>query len=93
MILNGGLAGLVAITAPCAFVSVPSSLIIGLLAHVRDRLEPPQVPAEEEHAGLDIGEHGISAYPEFRISGAGTASAAMDVSTSRVGTPAVERAR
>jgi ammonia channel protein AmtB len=52
-----------------------------------------RVPAEEEHAGLDIGEHGISAYPEFRVSGAGTASAAMDVSTPRVGTPAVERAR
>lgn len=34
MILNGGLAGLVAITAPCAFVSIPSSLIIGLFAGV-----------------------------------------------------------
>ncbi|MBN1392552.1 MAG: ammonium transporter [Sedimentisphaerales bacterium] len=34
MTLNGCLAGLVAITAPCAFVSVGSSLIIGLTAGV-----------------------------------------------------------
>lgn len=34
MILNGTLAGLVAITAPCAFVSVGSSLIIGAIAGV-----------------------------------------------------------
>ena len=34
MTLNGCLAGLVAITAPCAFVSVPSSVIIGLVAGV-----------------------------------------------------------
>jgi Amt family ammonium transporter len=34
MIINGALAGLVAITAPCAFVSVGSSLIIGALAGV-----------------------------------------------------------
>ncbi|MBN1525772.1 MAG: ammonium transporter [Spirochaetales bacterium] len=32
MILNGALAGLVAITAPCAFVSVPGAAIIGLIA-------------------------------------------------------------
>ncbi|MEW6273282.1 MAG: ammonium transporter [Thermodesulfobacteriota bacterium] len=34
MILNGCLAGLVAITAPCAWVSVGSSVVIGLLAGV-----------------------------------------------------------
>jgi Amt family ammonium transporter len=32
MTLNGGLAGLVAITAPCAFVSVASSFAIGIMA-------------------------------------------------------------
>jgi len=34
MIINGILAGLVAITAPCAFVSVPWSAVIGLIAGI-----------------------------------------------------------
>ncbi len=34
MILNGCLAGLVAITAPCAFVTVPGSIVIGAIAGV-----------------------------------------------------------
>ena len=151
MILNGALAGLVAITAPCAFVSVADSLIIGLGAGVlvvlsvlffdRIRVDDPvgaisvhlacgvfgtlmlgllaqdqfmpnttgngllygggwklftaqligvaavgvfafaisllfwaiikatvglRVSPEEEMEGLDLGEHGISAYPDFQ---------------------------
>jgi Amt family ammonium transporter len=149
MILNGCLAGLVAITAPCAFVTAPSAALIGLLGGVlvvfavigfdRVRIDDPvgalsvhlvngvwgtlalglfydedvatniaalatglsrgaqtleqlkgilgvgawafgasliffyaikatmglRVGAEEEMEGLDIGEHGISAYPDF----------------------------
>jgi ammonium transporter, Amt family len=34
MILNGCLAGLVAVTAPCAYISVGSSVVIGLVAGV-----------------------------------------------------------
>jgi len=34
MLINGALAGLVAITAPCAFVSVGSSVVIGAIAGV-----------------------------------------------------------
>jgi Amt family ammonium transporter len=176
MILNGGLAGLVAITAPCAFVSVPSSLIIGLIAGVlvvlsvlffdRIKVDDPvgaisvhlvcgafgtiavglfaqdhftpdttgngllfggglglltaqivgvlavgvfvvvmsliswgvlkavigiRVPADEEQAGLDVGEHGIHAYPEFHVSSGGVPSAAMGAGAARVGAPVAER--
>jgi Amt family ammonium transporter len=149
MIINGALAGLVAITASCAFVSVGSSVIIGAIAGVlvvasvlffdRIKVDDPvgavsvhlvngtfgtlcvglfaqdlipsttgnglffgggatllfaqivgiisvgifvfvlaslvwlilkgtmgiRVPEEEEIEGLDVGEHGISAYPDF----------------------------
>ncbi|OCQ97046.1 ammonium transporter [Nostoc sp. MBR 210] len=34
MIINGILAGLVGITAPCAYVSIPSSIVIGLIAGI-----------------------------------------------------------
>jgi len=149
MILNGCLAGLVAVTAPCAFVTIASSAWIGLIGGVlvvfavlafdKIKIDDPvgalsvhlvngiwgtlalglfydndvatnvaalatglsrgaqtlaqlkgilgvaiyafgaslvfwyaikatmgvRVTAEEEHEGLDIGEHGISAYPDF----------------------------
>jgi Amt family ammonium transporter len=153
MILNGCLAGLVAITAPCAFVSIPSGALIGLIAGVlvvlavlafdKIRVDDPvgalsvhlvngiwgtlalgvfydnqiatdvaalatglspmaqflvqlkgilyvgaftfagslivwyaikllmgvRVSAEEETLGLDVGEHGSSAYPDFALHG------------------------
>lgn len=155
MILNGCLAGLVAITAPCAFVTAPSAALIGLIGGVlvvfavlafdRVRVDDPvgalsvhlvngiwgtlalglfydeeiatniaalatglsrgaqtfeqlkgivgvgvwafgasliffyaikatmglRVSAEEEMEGLDVGEHGISAYPDFATHASG----------------------
>jgi ammonium transporter, Amt family len=151
MILNGCLAGLVAITAPCAFVTIPAGGLIGLIAGVlvvlavvgfdKVRVDDPvgalsvhlvngvwgtlalgvfyseevatniaglatglspmaqfmvqlkgviyvgvftfalsyalwyviklvmgvRVSAEEEFEGLDVGEHGMSAYPDFAM--------------------------
>ncbi len=180
MILNGALAGLVAITAPCAFVSVPSSLIIGLAAgaivvlavlffdrikiddpvgaisvhlvcgafgtlalglFAQDQFSPGttgnglffggglklfgaqllgviavgiftsvaalifwsilkaimgiRVSAEEEAEGLDIGEHGISAYPEFHTTpsyGIGGTTPGMPTAA-RLGAAVPERGR
>jgi Amt family ammonium transporter len=175
MVLNGALAGLVAITAPCAFVSIGSSLIIGLVAGVlvvasvlffdRVKVDDPvgavsvhlvcgvfgtlalglfaqdhftpnttgnglffggglklfmvqlvgvvvvgiftfgvsligwgaikaiigiRVSAEEEYEGLDLGEHGISAYPEFHTGGgAGGTAVSMGRSASMMSTEAV----
>jgi ammonium transporter, Amt family len=151
MVLNGCLAGLVAITAPCAFTTIASGAIIGLIAGIivvlavvffdKIKIDDPvgalsvhlvngvwgtlalglfynteiaknvaaldtgltagaqflvqlkgvlmvgvfvfvaslilwyvikavmgvRVSAEEEHEGLDIGEHGNEAYPDFTI--------------------------
>jgi Amt family ammonium transporter len=180
MILNGSLAGLVAITAPCAFVSIPSSLVIGLVAgalvvlavlffdrvkvddpvgaisvhlvcgvfgtlavgvFAQDQFSPNttgngllfgggaglivtqaigvatvgafvvvaslvvwallratlgiRVSADEEREGLDVGEHGITAYPEFHVPGFGgtAASVAAAPMAARVTAPAVETGR
>lgn len=182
MILNGTLAGLVAITAPCAFVSVGSSLVIGAIAGVlvvfavlafdRAKIDDPvgalsvhlvcgvfgtvalglfaqdqfvpdttgngllfggggklllaqltgvvavgaftliasllawaairaimgiRVSAEEEMEGLDLGEHGNEAYPDFRIAasypvaGAGSTPASVAPVRARQVSFAVEK--
>jgi len=180
MTLNGCLAGLVAITAPCAFVSVGSSLIIGLIAGVlvvaavlffdKVKIDDPvgatsvhlvcgvfgtiavglfaqdlvpnttgnglffgggttllvtqivgvigsgaftflvslaawgilrvvmgiRVSPEEEMEGLDVGEHGITAYPDFQVASAIRAPGGMSSGLARpdmISEPAFARAK
>lgn len=52
MVANGMLTGLVAITAPCVFVTAPASVLIG----------DQRVSAEVEDMGLDLPEMGVLAY-------------------------------
>jgi Amt family ammonium transporter len=51
----------VGILAVGVFVVIASGIAWGILEAVIGI----RVAADEERAGLDIGEHGISAYPEF----------------------------
>jgi Amt family ammonium transporter len=90
MLLNGCLAGLVAITAPCAFVSIPSGAIIGLIAGVlvvlavlffdRLRLDDP-VGALSVH--LVNGVWGTLALGLFYDNGVATDIAALATGLSR----------
>jgi Amt family ammonium transporter len=62
MMANGALAGLVAITAPCAFVNAPAAVLIGLVAGV---LVCMAVPLVERKLKLDdpvgaISVHGVN---------------------------------
>jgi Amt family ammonium transporter len=88
LLFGGGLglltAQIVGILAVGVFVVVMSLIAWGVLKAVMGI----RVPADEEQAGLDVGEHGIHAYPEFHVSGGG---AAMGVGTARVGAPVAER--
>ncbi len=80
------LAGVVAVGALVAAASALAWGALRVLVGIR-------VPAEEEHAGLDVGEHGISGYPEFHVSAGGSMPAAPALGAARVGVRAVERAR
>jgi Amt family ammonium transporter len=80
MILNGCLAGLVAITAPCAFVSVPSSLAIGAVAGVlvvlavlafdRLRIDDPVGALSVHLANGVFGTLAVGLFAEKRIAAA-----------------------
>ncbi len=86
MILNGCLAGLVAITAPCAFVTVNSAIIIGAIAGIlvvlsvisfdRFKIDDP-VGATSVH--LVNGIWGTLALGIFADNGVSNAVAAFDV--------------
>jgi hypothetical protein len=67
---------------------VVEEVVFHLRAHIR-------VSTGEEIEGLDLGEHGISAYPEFHTAAAyGTASGVpVAPATARIGVPAAERSR
>jgi Amt family ammonium transporter len=81
-------AQIVGILAVGLFVVLASAAAWGVLRAVIGI----RVPADEEQAGLDVGEHGISAYPEFHLAGGAAAPAAAG-SAPRIGAPAVERTR
>jgi Amt family ammonium transporter len=46
-----------------------------------------RVPPEEEMEGLDIGEHGIMAYPEFQAPGEGFRGGLVGASQAMMATP------
>ncbi len=71
------------------FVLIASSIFWAIIKAVMGI----RVTAEEEIEGLDVGEHGISAYPDFHRSAAyGSLTAPTSASqTSPLGVPAVGR--
>jgi Amt family ammonium transporter len=93
LFFGGGLklffAQLVGVVAVGIFVVVMAGIAWGVLKAVVGL----RVSAEEEMEGLDVGEHGISAYPEFHTSGAFGGAAGVDAgaTAARVGTPAAAR--
>jgi Amt family ammonium transporter len=93
LLFGGGpgllLAQLAGVLAVGVFVVIAAAVVWGVLKAVMGI----RVSAEEELAGLDIGEHGISAYPEFHVSGAALGAAIPSPSALRIGAPAVERSR
>src|SRR5438093_509740 len=102
MMVNGMLAGLVAITAPCGFVSSFWAFVIGAISgalaswaffKIYDVVFGMRVSPEVELDGLDVPEMGVHGYPE--IQGPATLVHAMGGSTPKVPamTMASERAR
>src|SRR5206468_4216036 len=97
--VNGFLAGLVAITCPCYWVSPTGAILLGGVAGVIVvvavdalewlRIDDPigAVPVQ----GLDLHEHGIPAYPEYALHAAASPQGARDF-TAGAFAPAPSRA-
>jgi Amt family ammonium transporter len=83
------LAQLVGVVAVGVFVVVASLVFWGVIKAAMGI----RVPAEEEMEGLDVGEHGISAYPDFHAAGAygSPVAAGMASRAAAVGAPVPER--
>jgi Amt family ammonium transporter len=84
MTINGCLAGLVAITAPCAFVSVGSALVIGLVAGLlvvaavvffdRFRIDDPVGALSVHLVNGVFGTLAVGLFAQDKITGAATGS-------------------
>jgi len=73
MTLHGVLAGLVGVTAGCAAIDNYGAIAIGAICgilvvlFILKRTMGLRVSEKEEVEGLDIHEHGMEAYPDFRL--------------------------
>src|SRR4029079_18166151 len=68
---GGGTQVLVAQIIGSAILTVPTFVVVLVVMYVVNAMVLLRISAEGENYGLDLHEHGISAYPEYVISSMG----------------------
>src|SRR5438093_1304342 len=86
LLCNKMLAGLVAITAPCAFVNpmgpaIISSSMAFIYFKMSDLITPLRVSKETEIEKLDGPEMDVLGYPDFQLHPSTAGAAAVEIST------------